>query len=45
MSKYVKNSMNSKKALREHLLQNKRDNIKFIRLKPSTSMMNFKSKG
>ena len=45
MSKYTKNSMSSKKALREHLLQNKRDNIKLIRLKPNTSMMNFKSKG
>lgn len=43
MGKYKKNSMNSKKALREHLLQNKRDNIKFVRLKPNTSMMNFKS--
>ena len=44
MSKYTKNSMNSEKAMREHLLQNKRDNIKFIRLKPNTSMMNLKSK-
>lgn len=44
MSKYVKNSMGSKRALREHLLQAKQDNVKFIRLKPNMSMMKFKSK-